>query len=154
MSNHPPRNGRRRRVPTIRAVMTTFPWTIQVDDLLEHAKRVMSEHEIRHLPVTESGKLVGVITERDIRLVEEATARAEAAAAPLAVRDACHFDVYVAEDSEPLDRVLAEMARRRIGSALVAKRDKLVGIFTSTDACFHFAKYLRRETDEPDDVVA
>ena len=35
-------------------------------------------------------------------------------------------------------------------SALVLKADKLVGIFTSTDACRRFAEFLRREAPSPD----
>lgn len=121
--------------------MTAFPWHIQIDDTLVHAKCVMQQHAIRHLPVTEGETLVGVLSERDIGLVEGATD--PATREKLCVRDACTLDVYVVELSEPLDRVLEEMAERRIGSALVVKKGRLAGIVTVSDVCRAFAAVLR-----------
>ena len=130
------------RIPLVKSVMTPFPWYIDVDDGLSHAREVMGQHDIRHLPVTEKGELVGIITERDIGLVESARLSAQERDA-LKVRDACTQDVFVVDLGEPLDRVLLEMADRRIGSALVVKRGKLAGILTATDACRCFGEWLR-----------
>ena len=121
--------------------MTPFPWKVRLDEPLAQATAVMRERNIRHLPVTDGDQLVGIITERDIRLVENAV-RDSRKSATLKVRDACVLDAYVVDLSAPLDRVLAEMAERHIGSALVVKRGKLVGIFTSSDACHHFGRFL------------
>jgi acetoin utilization protein AcuB len=128
-------------MPSIKAVMTPFPWKVRLDDPLSQATAVMRERNIRHLPVTDGDQLVGIITERDIRLVENAV-RDSRKSATLKVRDACVIDAYVVDLSVPLDRVLAEMAERHIGSALVLKRGKLVGIFTSSDVCHHFGRFL------------
>ena len=57
--------------------------------------------------------------------------------------DVQRADIYAVERDEPLDRVLAEMAERHIGSAVVTDGGKLVGVFTATDACRYFAEYLR-----------
>ena len=44
---------------------------------------------------------------------------------------------------DKIDGVLATMARERIGSALVTRRGKLVGVFTTSDACQLMADWLR-----------
>jgi acetoin utilization protein AcuB len=124
------------------AAMTPFPWFIHIEDGLDRAKQVMAEHQIRHLPVTQEGELVGVVTERDIQLLES-TAADPGERDALRVRDASILDAYVVDVSEPLDRVLLEMAKRHIGSALVVKNKKLAGIFTATDACRAFAEFLQ-----------
>jgi acetoin utilization protein AcuB len=129
------------RIPSIKAVMTPFPWKVRLDDSLSHATAVMRERNIRHLPVTDDDQLVGIVTERDIGLVENAV-RASRESGSLKVRDACELDAYVVDLSARLDHVLAEMAERHIGSALVVKRGKLAGIFTSSDACHHFGRFL------------
>ena len=53
------------------------------------------------------------------------------------------------ERDTPLDQVVTEMAERRIGSALITHHDKLVGIFTVTDACRVLAEILRSQSTEP-----
>jgi acetoin utilization protein AcuB len=122
-----------RSIPPIKAVMTPFPYWVETTDTLERAKVLMLEHDIRHLPVMEDGKLVSVLSERDMR----------SAPAARLVRDACLREVYVVGLTEPLDRVLMHMAERHIGSALVVKEGKLAGIFTTTDACRTFGQLLR-----------
>jgi acetoin utilization protein AcuB len=141
------------RIPPITAVMTPFPWHVHLDDHIGHAREVMRERGIRHLPVTDGGELVGIVTDRDIGLVENAT-REPAEREALRVRDVCVLDAYVVELSEPLDRVLYEMAERHIDSALVVKRGRLAGIFTSSDVCHHFGQFLRMIFDRGGDEVA
>jgi CBS domain-containing protein len=51
--------------------------------------------------------------------------------------------VYSVERDEPLDSVLSEMADRHIGSVIVTDAGKAAGVFTATDACKHFAEFLR-----------
>jgi CBS domain-containing protein len=142
------------RIPPVKSVMTPFPWVIHIEDPLSRAKQVMEERGIRHLPVTEDGEPVGVVTARDIRLLESAIQDPQRRAA-LSVRDACVLDAFVVETSEPLDRVLLEMARHHIGSALVVKGKRLAGIFTVTDACRSYGEFLRAMfPDPPEDEVA
>ena len=128
-------------IPSVMAVMTPFPWFVQIDDRLGRATALMAERGIRHLPVMQDGELFGVVSTRDIQLVEgtaEATERDN-----LRVRDACVQAAYVADLGAPLDRVLLEMARRHIDSTLITKNRKLVGILTLTDACRVFGEFLQ-----------
>jgi len=141
------------KIPSLKSVMTPFPWFIHIEDRLGRAAEVMAERDIRHLPVTQDGRLVGVLAERDLQLVMGSVASPEQRAG-LTVRDACVLDAYVVETSEPLDRVLLTMARRHIGSALVVKNGKLAGIFTVTDACRCFAELLGSLFPEIGDDIA
>lgn len=130
--------------------MTSLPLSIGVDARVHEARELMAEHEIRHLPVTEDGRLVGVISQRDIALVLD-----PALDVPfheeLRVGTICSLDAYVVEPDTPLDAVVAEMARRRIGSALVARRGRLLGILTATDACRLLAEALHGRPLGPPD---
>lgn len=121
--------------------MTALPRSIGIDARVLEARELMTEHDIRHLPVTEDGRLVGVITQRDIALVLDPELDLPFHE-ELRVRTVCLLDAYVVEPETPLDAVVAEMARRRTGSALVARSGRLLGIFTATDACRLFAEAL------------
>lgn len=139
-------------LPTLATVMTPFPYAIDIEASLEQARTMMATHAIRHLPVTAGGTLVGVLSERD--MLREFATGSQASPAPR-VRDVCVLEAYIVDLSERLDTVLLHMAEQHIGSALVVRHQKLVGIFTVTDACYAFGTYLRAHyPDDPDDQVA
>jgi CBS domain-containing protein len=132
------------RIPSIKSVMTPFPYSIDADASLREAHEMLLEHEIRHLPVKDGERLVGVITDRDLKRALD-----PGVGMPpeneLLVRDVAVFDAYVVDLGERLDKVLERMAQEHIGCALVTRQGKLAGIFTNTDACRAFAEYLRRD---------
>ncbi|GMW06576.1 MAG: CBS domain-containing protein [Gammaproteobacteria bacterium] len=133
-----------RRIPAIKTVMTPFPYSVEADATLDQAREFMREHRIRHLPVTEHGRLVGLISDRDIKLV----LGPDFAYPPekeLRVRDAMVRDAYVIDLDTHLDEVLHHMAQQQLGSAIVTRQGKLAGVFTTTDACHHFAEFLREQ---------
>jgi len=130
-----------KKIPPVESVMTHFAVTVEIGESIRVAEDMMIDHEIRHLAVTDSGKLVGVVSDRDISFTantSETDLRNR-----LHVRDVCSLDVYAVERNERLDYVLAEMAERHIGSAIVTDGGKVAGIFTATDACRSFAEFLR-----------
>src|SRR5215469_7543408 len=141
-----------KRHPQIVAFMTPFPYSIDVDAPLEDARDLMRKHVFRHLPVTSNGRLVGILTDRDIKLV-----LGPDFGSPneheLRVRDAYVERPCVVPASASVAAVARTMADQRIGSALVTKDDKLVGIFTVTDACRALAQVLG-DHSEPADIVA
>lgn len=139
-----------RHMPTIKVAMTTFPHSIDVDAPLADAWAMMLEHGIRHLPVTSDGKLAGIVTERDLRLV----LRPGSTETGGAVRLAATLDAYEVDDDTPLDVVVREMAERQIGSALVVRHEKVVGILTSTDVCRLLADLLESRFGGGDDGAA
>ncbi len=132
-------------VPLIKSVMTPFPYSIDIDTHLDEVDEMMAEHGIRHLPVKEDGRIVGVIINRDIKLTLDPSLVVPPANRPLRARDVCSRDVYVVDLMERLDSVLLYMAKNHIGSTLVMKGDRLAGIFTTTDACRCYGEYLRSQ---------
>ncbi len=89
-------------MPTVKVAMTPFPWSIDIDAPLSHARAMMTEHDIHHLPVTERGALVGVISEREVALGATIAEARDARSEPL-VREVCVLHSYTIEDTEPLD---------------------------------------------------
>ncbi len=139
-------------IPPIKAVMTPFPYSIESGEPISMASEMMQQHAIRHLPVMEAGKLVGMLSDRDVRLVQDP--KQKAPPDDRTVGDICTRDIYVVQLTDPLDRVLTEMAKRNIGSAVVVKQGRLAGIFTVTDACRLYGKLLQslfpsQENQEP-----
>jgi len=129
------------KIPPVESVMTSFVLSVEIGERVRVAEDIMTDHEVRHLAVTDSEMLVGVLSDRDIALVAnegDADLRDR-----LLVRDVCSLDVYSVEREEPLDCVLSEMADRHIGSVIVTEAGKAAGVFTATDACRHFAEFLR-----------
>lgn len=133
-----------KKIPLIKSVMTPFPYSLDMDDTIEAASRMMAEHDIRHLPVTEKGRPVGVISRKDIKRAFEATF-ADTAERQSRVRNIANLDTYIVDFAAPLDDVVLEMASQHNATALVVKKGRLVGIFTASDAfkCLgHFLKTL------------
>jgi acetoin utilization protein AcuB len=118
-------------IPLIQKFMTTTPHTIGVDQNLAHAKKVMQDLSIRHLPVLDGGTMVGIISQHDINFmlsfkgVDLMRER---------VGEAMTADPIIVQINAPLDEVCREMAEKKIGSVLVQDNRKLVGIFTWVDA--------------------
>jgi acetoin utilization protein AcuB len=130
------------RIPSVRAVMTPFPYCVDVDDSVLQARALMVRHRVRHLPVKDHDVLVGVLTDRDIKRALDPDLGLPAKD-ELFVRDVFVPDAYIVDAGEALDNVLDGMASRHVGSALVTMHGRLAGIFTMTDACLVFCKHLR-----------
>lgn len=118
-------------IPSIQKYMTVLPHSVGFDQTLSKARDMMTEYRIRHLPVLKGGKLVGVVTDRDLKLVASFK---EADIETLKVEDACTLDPYITKPSAALNEVVSEMASHKYGCALVVDNNKLVGIFTEIDA--------------------
>ncbi len=118
-------------IPAIEKYMTTNPHTIGAEQPLAKAHKTMRDLRIRHLPVLEGGELVGILSDRDLRLVESFK---DVDPEQVSVREACSEDIYQVSPKAPLTEVCAEMALHKYGSVLVVDNHKLVGIFTWIDA--------------------
>lgn len=126
-------------MPLIHKVMTAMPHTVGAEIPLKKAKAMMSELHIRHLPVLEGGRLVGILSDRDISLASSFQGAAE-----LRVDDVMMPMTYVVRPEGRLDTVVSEMAEHKYGSAVVQlENGKVVGIFTAVDGLRVLADVLR-----------
>jgi acetoin utilization protein AcuB len=121
--------------------MSVAPVVVSSDRTLAEAHRLMRERGIRHLPVVDRGRLVGIVSQRDLYLLE--TLRGVDAAREL-VEEAMSSEPFVVGPDAALDEVAEAMAVHRHGSALVVEKTALVGIFTTTDALRALVALLRR----------
>lgn len=121
----------RRPARPIRHFMSPSPHSVGRDQTLEVAHSMMRTHAVRHLPVLEAGKLVGLVSQRDLYLVE--TLR-DVDPAVVRVEDAMSQDVYCVQPDDVLEDVAETMADQKFGCAVVMDHQKVVGLFTTTDA--------------------
>ena len=121
-----------RQYPTVRELMTPSPHTIGADQTLGAAHELMRQHDIRHLPVLSAGRVVGLVTERDILLIESLPRTDPTSTA---VDDAMVEDVYIVSPDAPVAEAIETMIDRKLGSAVVCEEgDRVVGVFTTVDA--------------------
>lgn len=126
-------------IPSVQKFMTYVPKSIGFEESIAQASEFMRKLHMRHLPVLKAGKLVGILTERDINLVlsfkgvDPVTMKVEEAYTP---------DPYTVSPSTPLNEVVAHMAEKKYGCALIVDNGKLVGIFTEIDAYKALAELL------------
>jgi len=141
-----------KRNPQVVAFMTPFPYSIDVDAPLAAAHSMMRDGGFRHLPVTSGARIVGMLSDRDIKLVLGPDF-GSSKESELKVRDAYVDRPCVVAASTPVAAVARTMAERHIGSAIVTKNDKLVGIFTVTDACRVLAEILEGHPGETESAA-
>jgi acetoin utilization protein AcuB len=137
-----------RMTTRVRDVMSKQPITIDPEAPLATAIAVMREKEIRHLPVVDhTGRLAGIITDRDLRSAALAPALAEflpvglrravegaaEVLQELRVKDAMTWGVVTTRPDASVAEAGAVMFERRIGSLPVRENGKLVGIVTERD---------------------
>ena len=115
----------------MRELMTPSPHTISADQKLATAHEVMRRHGIRHLPVLAAGHIVGLVSERDILLVESLP---RTDPTTTTVEDAMVEDVFTASPDAPVGEVIETMIDRKLGSAIVCDGDRVAGVFTTVDA--------------------
>lgn len=132
-------------IPKMASVMTPFPYSIESNDLLENALAIMQKHDIRHLPVIENGKPIGVVSEREIKLLLSHSKSKGKSDSQVVIKDAAPTKAYMVNIEEPLDIVLEHMISEHIGSAVVLKDGRLAGIFTAVDACRVLCDQLRAQ---------
>jgi acetoin utilization protein AcuB len=138
------------RMPTVGAAMTPFPYAVGPDASVLEVEHMMNTHRIRHVPVQQDGRVLGVVSERELHQLVHA-ALPEADKARLRIRHLLRQEPYVVEMTAPMDEVADEMAKRHVGSAVVVRHGKLAGIFSTVDACRLLAEFLRdRFPDGPE----
>jgi len=126
--------------------MTSDVVTIEARDGVPKALSLLPKHGIRHLPVMDHGRLVGVVSERDLleatgwdphRAIDQAERRAQP------VRDVMRVPPHTTEPLESLANAAKRMLRRRIGCLPVVEDGKLAGILSELDVIAAFVRAAR-----------
>lgn len=141
-------------MPTLASVISPFPYHIDYMSPIAEARSTMEEHSIRHLVVLSDGDIYGLLSERDIQ--HHSALYGSDECIELKINDICSNNAVVADIHDPLDRVLEAMGEKQLGSVVVLRDGELAGIFTTTDACKHYAKHLKEHhgNDEIPDIIA
>ncbi len=125
--------------PKIQKFMTPMPHTIGKDQPIRKALEMMREHRIRHLPVQEGGQLVGILSDRDIKLAASFSGQES-----LTCEDVMTPDPYTVLPEAELQNVSTEMAEHKYGCAIVQQPNgKITGIFTEVDALRVLSEVLK-----------
>lgn len=122
-----------KRIPHISALMTAFPWHLDMAVLVSEARRFMQDHEIHHVPVTSAGDQIAGIVE--FAAIEPGDGRTLAEVLQ---------PVRCVDAQTRADQVLDIMTREHCSVVLVLHHQRLAGIFTWTDACRLYAQTLRQ----------
>lgn len=131
-----------RKIPSIKSVMTPFPYCVDVNDTVNYAYEFLNKHQLGHLPIKDGQELRGVVSKRDIHafLLAMQDTQEKSKVSELKIGDS-----HIVDLNERLDHVLEAMAERHLDSALVTRNGNLAGIFTSTDVCNTFAAFLKEQ---------
>ena len=123
----------------VQDLMTRSPLTIDASLSLADARRLMKRRGVRHLPVTDEGVLVGLISDRDVNLLE---AHARTRLTDIALAEAMSRAPWTVAPTTPLEVAVRHMARHKLGSSVVLENEEVVGIFTSNDGLRALAQVL------------
>jgi acetoin utilization protein AcuB len=116
----------------VRDIMRSPAVAVSADTTLENAYRTMREKGIRHLPVLDDGKLVGVITDRDLRLATSVLVPNPFSPGSRVSGVMCSRPL-TADPSDPVEDAARVMRERKIGCLPVLDDGRLIGIVTGLD---------------------
>ena len=122
--------------------MSESVFTVDVNDSMQHAMKLLQKHEIRMLPVMEKGKLVGVLSDRDIKKASASSATLLGTYDIHAIIEKIQIKEIMTRDpvTVPFDYTVEETAELILlhkisGVPVVNHKGELVGIITLSDLC-------------------
>jgi acetoin utilization protein AcuB len=129
-------------------------------DSAAHARALMEQHRFNQLPVFQGPRLVGIVTDRDLRDAFPSLAEAAipsrrrppkgAEPSTIPVEDVMTADVLTVEPDTPLDEAARLLRRERIGALPVVSAGRVVGIVTRSDLLGALGQLLADEAaDRP-----
>ena len=130
----------------VRELMTGAVITVGPDMPVLDARHLMLKQRIRHLPVTEGRKLVGIVTDRDIRLNMPSQATSLSVwevnylLARLTVGQAMTKSVIITGPDRDARAAAQLMLEHKVGALPVLDGEHLIGILTETDILRAFAR--------------
>ncbi|MCD6362951.1 MAG: CBS domain-containing protein [Synergistetes bacterium] len=124
----------------VRDVMTLNPITVKPDVAFQDALKLLRDKGVRRLPVVnDEGKLVGIITEKDLLYASPSKATTldvwelSYLLSKLKVEDIMTKEVITISDDTPIEEAAKVMADKKVGALPVMRDGELVGIITETD---------------------
>lgn len=123
----------------VREIMMGSPVTLKPDDTLDLANDVISLGRIRHIPVVDGSRLVGIVTERD--LIGAAAAQIfgfknkskSALLKSVLIKEVMKKRVITAAPDTPIKDIAHLMAEKKIGCVPVVSEGVVIGLVTTTD---------------------
>jgi CBS domain-containing protein len=115
---------------TVQEAMTSNPAAVTPDTTVQEAARLMKSEDVGALPIVEDGRIVGVVTDRDlsIRVI------AEARGADTPVRAVGSKDIVTIDPQQSLEEAARLMAEHQIRRLPVVEEDgRLVGVLAQAD---------------------
>lgn len=120
---------------------TPNPVTASETTSIDELANLMRRHEVRHLPIVREERVVGIVSDRDLKVVSALTAREKML---LQASDIMVNNPVTVNAGASLDKVAFEMSQNKIGSVIVNdENDQFLGIFTATDALNALIEIIR-----------
>lgn len=111
---------------------TPNPITAQVSTSLDELRQIMADNGIRHLPIMNGKSVIGIVSERDLKVASGLTSSEKRL---VTAKDIMIEAPVTVSMNDSLGDVAFEMSKSKIGSVIVNdENDELLGIFTVTDA--------------------
>ncbi|MCZ7627144.1 MAG: CBS and ACT domain-containing protein [Candidatus Methylomirabilis sp.] len=113
--------------------------SIAQSDTLDHAMTTLKRFNIRHLPVVKGDRIVGIVSDRDVKKAAPSpfdypTAEEfRAFTSAVAVKEIMTKEVVTVTPLTPIEEAASLMSERRIGALPVVQEGRLVGMLTETD---------------------
>ena len=132
----------------VRNWMTSSPTVVSPATSVALARELVVTQRIRHLPVCEGERLVGIVTDRDIRTALPSPSalisvwEARHTLDQLSVGDVMTRSVITITEYAPIAEAVRLMVAHRIGGLPVTREERLVGILSETDLLGAFAAVL------------
>ncbi len=135
--------------------MTRPVHVVKPRDSIAHARELLERHRVNQLPVVLDGRVVGIVTDRDLRdafpsvleeLVSSRRPRRKLALDPkdITVDDVMTANVLVLSPADTVDEAARLMRRERIGAVPIVEGGDLVGIVTRSDVLDAYTKLYER----------
>lgn len=131
---------------TVREIMTKTPVTLESDDILDLADDVMELGRIRHLPILECGRVVGVLSQRDlfhsalVKVLGFKQREQKDLMRTIQVRGVMSQPVVTILADASVKEAARLMVEKKIGCLPVVEGGSLIGLVTETDILRHFAE--------------
>jgi acetoin utilization protein AcuB len=119
--------------------------TISESDTLSTVEDIMTLGHVRHMPVVRAGRLVGVVSERDLlraslsNLTELASEERRAFLHVVEIARVMSSPPIVVDADASVEEAARKMAEHKIGCLPVLENEHLLGLVTETDVLRYFA---------------